>query len=597
MHEYSVPATFEIPTTGSLTDDIVTNARQVPDTVVLSRPLHGTWEDVTASQFLAEVQEVARGLIATGVAVGDRVALLSKTRYEWTLCDYAIWYVGAITVPIYETSSQEQAAWILSDAEAVVAIVETGAHRAMIADAAASLPALRRVVGIDDDGLAKLVAENAGTAVSDAELEERRAGVTPSSVATLIYTSGTTGRPKGCVLTHRNFMVELGVATAVLDTLFADEAASTLLFLPLAHVFARIIQVGSIKARVRLGHTADVTRLLDDLATFQPTFILAVPRVFEKIFNSASQRAASEGRGKIFGAAVTTAIAYSRALDRSGPGPLLRARHRVFDRLVYSKLRAAVGGRVGYAVSGGAPLGERLAHFFRGVGLPVLEGYGLTETTAAVTVNLPGAQRIGTVGRPIPGTAVRVDDHGELHLRGGQIFSGYFNEPSATAAALDPDGWFRTGDLGEIDDDGYVRITGRKKEILVTAGGKNVAPAVLEDRIRAHYLVSQCMVVGDGRPFVGALVTIDRDNFAAWARAHHKNGSISGLVRDPDLVAEVQVAIDDANRAVSRAEAIRTFAILPVEWTESTGELTPTLKLRRTVVMSAFHDEIESLYM
>ncbi len=597
MHEYSVPATFDVPTTGSLTDDIVSHARDSPDRVALSRLVDGTWEHVTTTQFLAEVRAVARGLIATGLAAGDRVALLSKTRYEWTLCDYAIWYVGAVTVPVYETSSPEQVAWILSDAGAVFAIAETGAHRAMVEDMAASVPSLRRIVGIDDHGLTKLAAEDDGTLVSDEQLEERRVSVTPGSVATLIYTSGTTGRPKGCVLTHRNFMVEVGTATDVLGALFELDEASTLLFLPLAHVFARIIQVGAIRAGVRLGHTADVTRLVDDLATFQPTFILAVPRVFEKIFNSASQRAASEGRGKIFGFAVTTAIAYSQALDRSGPGPLLRARHRLFDRLVYSKLRASVGGQVQYAVSGGAPLGERLAHFFRGTGLPVLEGYGLTETTAAVAVNLPDAQRIGTVGRPIPGTEIRVDDHGELLVRGGQIFAGYFNHPSATAAALDDGGWFLTGDLGEIDDDGFVRITGRKKEILVTAGGKNVAPAVLEDRIRGHHLISQCMVVGDGRPFVAALVTVDPEAFAGWARTHGKSGTVSGLVRDPDLVAEVQVAIDDANRAVSRAEAVRKFAILPIEWTELTGELTPTLKLRRTVVMSAFHDEIESLYM
>ena len=421
--------------------------------------------------------------------------------------------------------------------------------------------------------------------------------MTPQSVATLIYTSGTTGRPKGCMLTHGNFMFELGVATGILDELFELDDASTLLFLPLAHVFARIIQIGSVQSRVRLGHSADIKNLVDDLAVFQPTFILAVPRVFEKVFNTASQRAVADGRGKIFDVAVNTAVAYSQAQDRSGPGPLLRARHRLFDRLVYSKLRAALGGRTQYAVSGGAPLGERLAHFFRGIGLPVLEGYGLTETTAALTVNLPGAQRIGTVGKPIPGTSVRVADDGELQFRGGQVFVGYLGNDEATAAAVDAEGWFSTGDVGEIDDDGFVRITGRKKEILVTAGGKNVAPAVLEDRIRAHPLVSQCMVVGDGRPFVAALVTIDPEALPAWRESHGKTGDLATLTRDPDLLAEVQTAIDDANAAVSRAEAIRKFAILPVDWTEETGELTPTLKLRRTVVMRAFHDEVETLYM
>ena len=383
----------------------------------------------------------------------------------------------------------------------------------------------------------------------------------------------------------------------MLEELFELDDASTLLFLPLAHVFARIIQIGSVKSRVRLGHSADIKNLVADLAAFQPTFILAVPRVFEKVFNTASQRAVADGRGKIFDAAVRTAVAYSQAKDRSGPGPLLRTRHRLFDRLVYSKLRAALGGRTQYAVSGGAPLGERLAHFFRGIGLPVLEGYGLTETTAALTVNLPDEQRIGTVGKPIPGTSVRVADDGELQFRGGQIFIGYLGNDTATAEALDAEGWFSTGDVGEIDDDGFVRITGRKKEILVTAGGKNVAPAVLEDRIRAHPLISQCMVVGDGKPFVAALVTIDPEALPAWRDAHDKTGDLATLVRDPELLAEVQTAIDEANSAVSRAEAIRKFAILPVDWTEETGELTPTLKLRRTVVMRAFHDEVESLYM
>ncbi len=598
MREFSTPATYVLPEHGNLTDDIITNAAEQPDDVAFSRRVGTTWEDVTAVDFLAEVRELAKGLIATGVSEGDRVALISKTRYEWTLVDYAVWYAGAVTVPIYETSSQEQIGWILSDSGAVLVIAETAEHRARIDGVSAELTELKQVVGIDDGGLEGLRAAGRSTsAVSDDDLETRRSSVTPETVATLIYTSGTTGRPKGCMLTHGNFMFELGVATGVLEELFELDDASTLLFLPLAHVFARIIQIGSVKSRVRLGHSADIKNLVADLAAFQPTFILAVPRVFEKVFNTASQRAVADGRGKIFDAAVRTAVAYSQAKDRSGPGPLLRTRHRLFDRLVYSKLRAALGGRTQYAVSGGAPLGERLAHFFRGIGLPVLEGYGLTETTAALTVNLPDEQRIGTVGKPIPGTSVRVADDGELQFRGGQIFIGYLGNDTATAEALDAEGWFSTGDVGEIDDDGFVRITGRKKEILVTAGGKNVAPAVLEDRIRAHPLISQCMVVGDGKPFVAALVTIDPEALPAWRDAHDKTGDLATLVRDPELLAEVQTAIDEANSAVSRAEAIRKFAILPVDWTEETGELTPTLKLRRTVVMRAFHDEVESLYM
>jgi long-chain acyl-CoA synthetase len=591
--EYSAPPNYQVPERGSITDDIVENADEHPDDVVLSRR-DGEWSDVTAAQFLAEVRGVSRGLIAAGIEPGDRVAILSRTSYEWTLIDYAIWHVGAVTVPIYETSAEEQIGWILSDSGTRLVFAETPEHVARIEAVRAGSPALDRIVCIRSDEFAALVAT--GHAVSADLLEARRAAIRPDSLATLIYTSGTMGQPKGCMLTHANFMFELGVAVQVLDELFEADEASTLLFLPLAHIFARIIQVGAIKRRVRLGHSADIKNLLGDLEAFRPTFILAVPRVFEKVFNGASQRAVADGRGRIFDAAVSTAISYSRSLDRSGPGPLLRARHAVFDRLVFARLRGALGGRVEFAISGGAPLGERLAHFFRGIGLPVLEGYGLTETTAALTVNLPGAQRIGTVGKPIPGTSVRLGDDGELMFRGGQVFVGYWGSNPAFAEVVDDDGWFRTGDLGEIDDDGFVRITGRKKEILVTAGGKNVAPAVLEDRVRAHALVSQAMVVGEAKPFVAALVTLDAEAVETWARNHGKSGKLVELVDDPDLRTEIQHAIDDANSVVSRAEAIRKFAILPVDWTEQTGELTPTLKLKRSVVMSSFHDDVEALY-
>jgi long-chain acyl-CoA synthetase len=594
VREYAAPPNFTVGEAGSLTDDVITNANDFPDVVVLSRLDGGSWTDVSAAEFHQEVRDVAKGLMAAGVAAGDRVALLSRTRYEWTLLDYAIWYAGAVTVPIYETSSPEQLAWILADSDTVMLVAETADHASRVESVRAQTPSLSRLLCLDSGDLTQLVGD--GRAVTDADLDDRRSQVTPASPATLIYTSGTTGRPKGCVLTHGNFMFELGVATKILDDLFDLDDASTLLFLPLAHVFARIIQVGCIKQRVRLGHSGDIKNLVDDLAAFKPTFILAVPRVFEKVFNTASQRATADGRGKIFNSAVNVAISYSQALDRSGPGPLLRGRRAVFDRLVFSKLRAALGGRTQYAVSGGAPLGERLAHFYRGIGIAVLEGYGLTETTAALTVNLPDEQRIGTVGRPLPGTSVRVADDGELLFRGGQIFAGYWRNDRATNAAFTGD-WFHTGDVGEIDDDGYVRITGRKKEILVTAGGKNVAPAVLEDRIRAHGLISQCMVVGDGRPFVAALITLDADALQAWSANHGKSGAVAQLARDPEVLAEVQTAIDQANASVSKAEAIRKFAILEVDWTEDTGELTPTLKLKRSVVLSAFHDDVEALYV
>jgi long-chain acyl-CoA synthetase len=594
VREFSTPLTIEVPATGNLTDDVVTNAHEAPDSVVFSRHTASGWEDVTSATFLAEVSAVAKGLIAAGVEAGDRVVLISKTRYEWTLVDYAIWFAGAVTVPVYETSSAEQIAWILEDSGARAVVAETADHVARVSSARAGLEQLNHVWSITDNAVDVL--GRLGADISDEALEERRRTATPLDLATLIYTSGTTGRPKGCMLTHGNFMFELGVAVEELDRLFTTEGASTLLFLPLAHVFARIIQVGAVKSRTRLGHSSDIKNLLADLQEFRPTFILAVPRVFEKVFNTASQKATADGRGKIFDRAAETAIAWSRGLDRGRPSLAVRARHAVFSRLVYGKLRDALGGRCQYAVSGGAPLGDRLGHFYRGIGLTVLEGYGLTETTAALTANLPDAVKIGTVGRPLPGTAVRIADDGELLFKGGQVFAGYWGNEDATRETLQRDGWFHTGDVGEVDDEGFVRITGRKKEILVTAGGKNVAPAVLEDRLRAHALVDQCIVVGDGQPFIAALVTLDRESVPAWAEAHQKPGSFEDLVDDADLRAEVQAAVDEANKAVSKAESIRKFSILPHDWTEEGGQLTPSLKLKRNVVMREFRDEVAALY-
>jgi long-chain acyl-CoA synthetase len=594
VREYSTPLTVEIPTAGNLTDDVVINAERRPAAVAFSRATAGGWTDVTSAEFLDDVRAVAKGLVAAGVHEGDRVALIAKTRYEWTLLDYAIWFAGAVTVPIYETSSAEQIEWILSDSGARAVIAETSEHVSRVDEGRANLEELVHVWSLDDNAVDVL--RSLGADVADADVEKRRTAVTPDSLATLIYTSGTTGRPKGCMLTHGNFMFELGVAVEELDDLFDVEDSSTLLFLPLAHVFARIVQVGAIKAGVRLGHSASIKTLLDDLDTFRPTFILAVPRIFEKVFNTASQKAAADGKGRLFDQAADTAIAYSRALDTGRPGILLRAKHRLFDKLVYEKLRDALGGACRYAVSGGAPLGERLGHFYRGIGLTVFEGYGLTETTAALTVNRPDATKLGTVGRPIGGTSVKIAENGELLAKGGQVFKGYWRNEDATREALDSSGWFHTGDLGEIDDEGFVRVTGRKKEIIVTAGGKNVAPNVLEDRIRAHHLVSQCMVVGDGQPFIAALVTIDPEAFDLWAEQHGKNGSVADLSDDPDLMAEIEAAVADANQAVSQAEAIRKFTILPVDWTEEAGQLTPSLKLKRNVVMREFRSEVEALY-
>ncbi|WP_460788692.1 AMP-dependent synthetase/ligase [Nocardioides maradonensis] len=595
MREYSTPQTVTIPITGNLTDDVVRNAAEAPEAVAFRRlAADGSWDDVTSTAFLDEVRAVAKGLVAAGIEPGDRVALLSRTRYEWTLVDYAVWFAGAITVPIYESSSAEQVEWILGDSGARAAIVEDAAHVTRVSGVRSRLEELHHLWAFEDNAVDVLT--SLGADVEDAVVEERRTTAGPGDVATLIYTSGTTGRPKGCMVTHGNFMSELGVAVDELEQLFDGENARTLLFLPLAHVFARIIQVGCVKSRTTMAHTSDIKNLLPQLASYQPTFILAVPRIFEKVFNTASQRAAADGRGRVFDRAAEVAIAYSRALD-GGRVPLrIRTEHALFTRLVYGKLQQALGGSCEFAISGGAPLGERLGHFYRGIGVSVLEGYGLTETTGALTVNLPDAQKVGTVGRPLAGTTVRVSDDGELLFRGGQVFRGYWNNPEASAEALADGGWFHTGDVGEVDDEGFVRITGRKKEILVTAGGKNVAPAVLEDRVRAHPLVSQCLVVGDGQPFIAALITLDTEALPAWAAAHGTTAVPADLVDNPELLAEIQSAVDDANLAVSKAESIRKFVVLPEDWTEEAGQVTPSLKLKRNVVMRECRDEIAALY-
>jgi long-chain acyl-CoA synthetase len=600
MREYSVPAAYEIPAAGDLTDLIYDNARRDPAHASFARKIDDDWVDVTAAEFIAQVEEVAKGFVAAGVRPGDRVALMSRTRYEWTLVDFAIWCAGAVTVPIYETSSVEQARWILADSEAVACIVELADHERVVAAARDSAPDLRAVWRLDGAGdgptLADLVA--GGTGVASGELASRRAALGPDSLATLIYTSGTTGRPKGCHLTHGNFLAELGNAVVMLDVLFSP-GSSTLLFLPLAHVFARIIEIGAVMRGAKLGHTPDVRSLVPDLGTFKPTFILAVPRVFEKVYNAAALRAQSSGtlKKQIFDQAAAAAVSYSEAQQRGSVSPIERARHAVFDRLVYAKLRASLGGRLEYAISGGAPLGDRLGHFFHGAGLTVIEGYGLTETTAAATANPPDAVKIGTVGRPLPGTTIRIADDGEILVRGGQVMRGYWKNPEATAEAL-TDGWFRTGDLGELDPDGYLSITGRKKDVIVTAGGKNVVPAVLEDRLRAHPLISQTMVVGDKRAYIAALVTIDPEFFEAWCERHGKPADlrIADATEDPGLRAEIDTAVAEANRAVSRAESIKRYRILAVDFTEEGGQLTPSLKLRRSVIVKEFADEIESLY-
>ncbi|MEU8120251.1 long-chain fatty acid--CoA ligase [Spirillospora sp. NPDC049024] len=594
MREFSVPAMVEVPDSATLTDAPFTRAADEPGRIVLRRKSGDAWSAVTAAEFAAETAGVAKGLVAAGVEPGDRVCLLSRTRYEWTVLDYAIWAAGAISVPIYETSSAEQIEWIVGDSGAKAVFAETDAHLAAVAEVRDRLPELAHVWGIDAGGVEEVT--RLGADVGDDVVEERRRSRTAADIATLVYTSGTTGRPKGCEITHGNLVSTARNAVQGAIAEIAVEGSSTLLFLPLAHVFARLIEVATIEGGIVLGHS-DVPNLLPDLASYRPTFLLAVPRVFEKVYNGAEQKAAADGKGKIFKAAAETAVAYSRALDDGRPGLGLKARHRVFDALVYRKLRAAVGGRVEYAVSGGAALGERLGHFFRGVGITILEGYGLTETTAPAAVNRPSALKIGTVGRPIPGVDVRIAEDGEILVRGINIMRGYWNNEAATKEALD-DGWFHTGDLGSLDDEGFLKITGRKKEILVTAAGKNVAPAPLEDRLRAHPLISQCLVVGDGRKFISALVTLDEEALGPWKAQHGKPEAmtVDELRRDPDLIAEVEAAVADANKSVSRAEAIKKHVILGVDFTEEAGHMTPSLKVKRNVVMKDFADEIDALY-
>ncbi|MGK5499553.1 AMP-dependent synthetase/ligase [Streptomyces sp. URMC 125] len=596
MREFSLPALYEVPADGNLTDLVRRNAVQHPDVPVIARKdSGGSWRDLTAREFLAEVRAAAKGLIAAGVRPGDRIGLMSRTRYEWTLLDFAVWSAGAVTVPVYETSSPEQVQWILDDSGAVGCIVETGAHAAAVESVRDRVPSLEHLWVLDDGAVQKLA--DAGAQVADAVLDEHSSAANADAPATIVYTSGTTGRPKGCVLSHRAFFADCGNVVERLRPLFVPGQGSVLLFLPIAHVFGRMVQLAAVMAPIRLGLSPDIKHLTDDLAGFRPTLILGVPRVFEKVYNAARAKAQSEGKGKVFDRAAETAIAYSRALDApSGPSLGLRLRHRLFDKLVYGKLRAVLGGRATHAISGGAPLGERLGHFYRGIGFTVLEGYGLTESCAPTAFNPYDRPKIGTVGQPLPGSAVRIADDGEVLLRGEHLFSGYWNNEAATAEAM-ADGWFRTGDIGTLDEDGYLTITGRKKEILVTAGGKNVAPAVIEDRIRAHALVAECMVVGDGRPFVGALITLDEEFLPRWAEEHGKAGlPREALLADPELLAAVQRAVDDGNAAVSRAESVRRFRILPHQFTEESGHLTPSLKLKRAVVARDFAQEIEALY-
>jgi long-chain acyl-CoA synthetase len=594
MNEITIPALVPSATEGNLTNLVAERAWFEPERIMLSRPLGEGWQPVTAREFETEVRTAAKGLIAAGIQIGDRIAIMSRTRYEWTMLDFAIWYAGGVVVPVYDTSSAEQIDWILNDSGSVGIIVETPTLRELVETVR---PAHTQHVWTMTDGVLDILTAS-GAHISDDEIDRRRNALVPDTLATLIYTSGTTGKPKGVSLTHGNFLAECGNVVQGAKDLFMKPDGSTLLFLPVAHVFGRMVQIGAVTAGLHLAHCSDpVGRLSGDLASFKPTFVLAVPRIFEKIYNGAEAKADAAGKGDIFRKAAAVAIAYSEGLDSKKISLSLRLKHALFDKLVYSKIRTAVGGRVEAAISGGAPLGARLGHFYRGAGITVLEGYGLTETTAGATLNLSSALRVGSVGKPIPGTSIKIAEDGEVLIRGPIVMRGYWQNDAANAEVFDADRWFKTGDLGKLDDDGFLFIVGRKKELIVTAGGKNVAPAVLEDRLRSHPLVSQCVVVGDARPFIGALITIDQEALKSWVAANKKQGaSMADLAVDSQLISVIQTAVDEANKAVSKAESIRKFRILTTDFTIAGGQLTAKLSVKRHVIAQEFASEIEALY-
>lgn len=596
MIQFEVPPIVPADPQANVTDLLVERVKKTPDLALFAVPDGDGWRDISAKEFQRQVIALAKGFAAAGIEPGDKIGFIARTTYDWTLVDFALFFAGAVMVPIYETSSPAQIQWNLSDSGAIACITESTDHTARLDEVRAELPLLRSVWSMHNGDLDKLVAE--GASVSDEEIERRRNLANGADIATLIYTSGSTGRPKGCVLTHSNFVELTRNSSVALSEVLTVPNASTLLFITTAHIFARFISVLTIHSGVKTGHQPDTKFLLPALGSFKPTFLLAVPRVFEKVYNSSEQKAEAGGKGKIFRAAAHTAVEHSKLLQDGKKIPLgMKIKFGLFDKLVYSKLRAAMGGRVQYAVSGSAPLGERLGHFFHSLGIVILEGYGLTETTAPATVNLATKSKIGTVGPVLPGVGVRLSDDGEIAVRGINVFKEYWRNPEATAASFDGD-WFVTGDIGSFDDEGFLTITGRKKEILVTAGGKNVAPAALEDPIRANPIIGQVVVVGDQKPFISALITLDPEMLPTWLANNDlpADMSLADAATNEAVNAEVQRAIDIANKHVSRAESVRKFTILATEWTEASGHLTPKMSIKRNVIMDDFATEVEDLY-
>jgi long-chain acyl-CoA synthetase len=593
MQTYTTPGEKHVPDHHNVVSMLMQRSNEAPNHPALAYRDGDEFKPMTTGELWVTIRQIAAGLVTVGVSKGDRIALHTSTRLEFTLFDYAIWAAGAATTTIYETSSAEQVQWIVSDSGSVALITENAATKAVYDEVAGTISNCKHVFIIEDGAVDQLKA--LATDGSLAEVDRRIAAIAHDDLATLVYTSGTTGMPKGCALTHYNFAWEVEQLDASVSML-TSEGARTLMFLPLAHIFARAVQSACVSGGATLGYSTGIPNLIEEMGIFKPTWVFSVPRVFEKIYNGAQQNAEANGKGNIFDRAAAVAIAYSQGLDRGKIGFGTKTMHAVFDRLVYSKIRALFGGEVAYAISGGAALGARLGHFFRGIGVTPLEGYGLTETTAGATLNTPEAIRIGTVGRPIQGTSIKIADDGEVLIKGGQVFAGYWNNEAATREVIE-DGWFHSGDLGALDAEGFLSITGRKKEIIVTAAGKNVAPAVLEDRMRSHALISQVMVVGDARPFIAALVTIDEEAVPAWAEAHGlADVPMDELVSHERVIAEVDEAVAYANRAVSKAEAIKTYRILSSDFTIESDELTPTLKVKRAVVASKHAATIEEIY-
>ncbi|WP_025274889.1 AMP-dependent synthetase/ligase [Haloglycomyces albus] len=596
MREFSVPATVEVADHENTCTTLWRNAEEHPDDILYERTYDdgASWTPVTCAEFRDQVIAIAQGLVEAGVEPGDRVGLMSRTRYEWTLFDYSIWAAGGVTVPVYESSSSEQAKWILSDSDTKYCVCETDEQREMLTGLVDGLDTLWTIDG--EPGAVRELTDAGKDSTVD--INERRQSRQADDIASIIYTSGTTGRSKGCILTHRNLLADIRNVVEDLPSILMENSR-LLMFLPLAHVLARIVQVAGVESRTCLGHVPDRTKLNEIMPVFKPSTLLAIPRVFEKVYNSAHQKAVDDGKEKLFLKAAATAKEYSRALEQpGGPGLKLKLRHKLWDKLVFSKLRAAVGGQCTSAISGGAPLGAELGHFFRGVGITIYEGYGLTETSPVLSINLEHAIKVGSIGRPTPGTTLRVADDGELEAKGPQVFQGYWNNEEATAKVLDEEGWFATGDLAEIDDDGFVYITGRKKDLIVTSGGKNVAPSQLEKIVDTNPVVGCTTVVGDGRHYIAALITLDADSLPDWLERHNlpRDTAVADVVENEDLNADIQKTVDQANATVSKAEQIKRFVVLPDFFSEESGELTPKMSVKRHVVVKKYEETINDLY-